>query len=83
MPASSDRRMPDALSTAMMAASRRSANPRPAHARSSRAISVPVKTGTSPVVTFGGRSPAIGSGTPSSADSHLKNCCSARYWLLA
>jgi hypothetical protein len=68
-------------STAMMAASRRCANPRPAHARSKSASSLPVKTGTSFPVTFGGCSPAIGSGRSSSADSHLNNCCSAWYWL--
>ena len=34
-------------------------------------------------VTFGGRSLAIGSGRSSSSAHHLKNCCSARYWLLA
>ena len=31
----------------------------------------------------GGCSLAIGSGSSSSAASHLKNCCRARYWLLA
>ena len=31
----------------------------------------------------GGCSPAVGSGSSSSAASHLKNCCKARYWLLA
>ena len=35
------------------------------------------------LVTRGGCSPAIGSGSSFSAASHLKNCCKARYWLLA
>ena len=35
------------------------------------------------LVTRGGCSPSIGSGSSSSAASHLKNCCKARYWLLA
>jgi hypothetical protein len=34
-------------------------------------------------VTLGGRSLAIGSGRPSLPAHHLKNCCKARYWLLA
>ena len=75
--------MPVAVSTAMIAVSRRWVKLRPAHARSSRASSSLVKTGTSLSVTRGGCSPAIGSGSWSSAASHLKNCCRARYWLLA
>jgi hypothetical protein len=71
------------LSTATIAVSRRCAKPRPAQARASRVSSGLVKTWTSLLLTFGGRSPAIGSGRSSSAASHLKNCCSARYWLLA
>ena len=67
----------------MIAASRRSGKPRPAHARSSRGSSSPAKTGTGLSGTRGGFSPAIGSGISSSTASHLKNCCSARYWLLA
>jgi hypothetical protein len=35
------------------------------------------------VVDSGGCSPSIGSGSWSSAASHLKNCWRARYWLLA
>jgi len=42
-----------------------------------------VNTGTSFWVTFGARRRAIGCGSCSSPASHLKNCCSARYWLLA
>jgi len=79
----SDSRMPVAVSTAMTAVSRRWAKLRPAHARSSRVSSPGVKTGTSLSATRGGCSPAIGSGSWSSAASHLKNCCRARYWLLA
>ena len=75
--------MPVAVNTAMIAVSRRCAKLRPAHARSSRVSSSGVKTGTSLAVTRGGYSPVIGSGSWSSADSHLKNCCRARYWLLA
>jgi len=75
--------MPVAVNTAMIAASRRWVKLRPAHARSSRVSSSGVKTGTSLAVTCGGCSPAIGSGRWSSAASHLKNCCRARYWLLA
>ena len=67
----------------MTAASRRCANPRPAHARSSADSSAALNTGTSFSVTLGGRSPVIGSGRSSSAASHLKNCCRPRYWLLA
>jgi hypothetical protein len=52
-------------------------------ARSSRSSSSPVNTGTGFSGTRGGLSPAIGSGTSSSAASHLKNCCSALNWLLA
>lgn len=47
---------------------------RPAHARSSSLSSVAAKTGTNRPATFGGCSPSIGSASPSSADSHLKNC---------
>ena len=67
----------------MIAVSRRWAKLQPAHACSSRASSSGVKTGTSLSVTRGGCSPAIGSGSSSSAASHLKKCCKARYWLLA
>ena len=67
----------------MIAVSRRWAKLRPAHARSSRVSSSGVKTGTSLAGTRGAASPAIGSGSSSSAASYLKNCCSARYWLLA
>jgi len=76
---------PDAgrLETAIIAESRRCAKLRPAHACSSRVSSSPVKTGTSFSVTRGGCSPDIGSGSSSSEASHLKNCCKARYWLLA
>ena len=42
-----------------------------------------MKTGTGWSGTCGGRSPAIGSPISSSAASHLKNCRSARNWLLA
>ncbi|MGO9218057.1 MAG: hypothetical protein ACLP5E_09880 [Streptosporangiaceae bacterium] len=82
-PAISASRMPVARNTAMIAASRRWANVRPAHAWSIRDSSSAVKTGTSFSAAAGGRSPAIGSGIPSSAASHRKNCCRARYWLLA
>jgi hypothetical protein len=75
--------MPVALSAAIMAASRRCWNERPAQARSSSVSSSPVKTGTGLSATCGGLSPAMGSGISSSSDSHLKNCCSARNWLLA
>ena len=75
--------MPVALNTAMIAVSRRCAKLRPAHAWSSLASSWPVKTGISCCGTGGGYSPAVGSGSSSSAASHLKNCCKARYWLLA
>jgi hypothetical protein len=76
-------KMPVALNTAMIAVSRRWAKLRPAHACSSFVSSPVVKTGTSFSVTRGGCSPSIGSGSSSSAASHLKNCCKARYWLLA
>ena len=82
-PASSDRRTPVARNTAISAASRRCVNARPAQARSSRGRSPSVKTGTGLPGTRGGFSPAVGSGTSSSAASHLKNCWRARYWLLA
>jgi len=42
-----------------------------------------VKTGTAVTVTFGARSRVIGSGHCSSAARHLKNCRSARNWMLA
>ena len=64
----------------MIAVSRRCVKLRPAQACSSRASSAPVNTGTSLSVTRGGCRPAIGSGSRSSAASHLKNCCRARYW---
>ena len=83
IPASSERRIPVARNTAIRAASRRCANARPAQARSSRGRSPAAKTGTGLSGTPGGFSPAIGSGTSSSAASHLKNCWRARYWLLA
>jgi len=83
MPATSASRMPVAWSTAMIAVSRRCAKLRPAQAWSSLVSSWLVKTGTSFSGTRGGCSPDIGSGSSSSADSHLKNCCRARYWLLA
>src|ERR1700677_2027027 len=83
IPASSDSRIPVASSNAMIAASRRSGKPRPTHTRASRESSSPAKIGTGLSVTRGGFSPAIGSGMSSSPASHLKNCCSARYWLLA
>jgi len=72
--------MPVAVNTATIAVSRRWAKLRPTHACSSRASSWLVKTGTSLAVTRGGCSPAIGSGSWSSAASHLKNWCRARYW---
>src|ERR1035441_4441864 len=81
--ASSDSRIPVARNTAITAASRRCANERPAQVRSSRDRSSAVKTGTGLAGTRGGLIPSIGSPTSSSAASHLKNCCSARYWLLA
>ena len=74
--------MPVALNTAMIAVSRRWANVRPWQAFSRADSSPLVKTGTSFPVTFGGRSRTIGSGSCSSSAHHLKNCCSARYWLL-
>jgi hypothetical protein len=58
-------------------------NDRPAQAFSSLDSSPLVKTGMSFSVTLGGRSLAIGSGRSSSPAHHLKNCCRARYWLLA
>jgi hypothetical protein len=75
--------MPVAVNTAMIAVSRRCAKLRPAQACSSRVSSWLVKTGMSLWLTCGGCSPAIGSDSWSSAASHLKNCCRARYWLLA
>jgi hypothetical protein len=65
-----------------MAASRRWANERPAHARSRRTSSSPLKTGTGLSGTRGGFSMDIGSGTSSSAASHLKTAA-ARNWLQA
>ena len=78
-PASSASRMPVARNTAMIAVSRRWVKVRPVHACSSRVSSSPVKTGTSLQVSAGDCSLAIGSGSSSSAASHLKNCCRARY----
>jgi hypothetical protein len=60
IPASSDRRMPVAVSTAMIAASRRAANGRPWQAFWSSDSSPLVKTGTAVTVTFGARSAGIG-----------------------
>src|SRR5271166_2737416 len=62
MPASSDSRIPVALSTAIMAASRHCWNDRPAHARSIRSSSPAAKTGTGLPGTCGGFSPAMGFG---------------------
>jgi len=67
----------------MIAASRRSSNELLRQTLPSRESSTLVKHGTGLPATFGGRSRAIGSGMPSSADSHRKNCCSARNWLRA
>jgi hypothetical protein len=75
--------MPVAVSTAMIAASRRWANERPWQVFSRADSSSLVNTGTSFSVTFGARSRAIGSGSCSSSASQRKNCCSARNWLLA
>lgn len=82
MPASSDSRIPVAPNTAIMAASRRCWN-EPAHARSSLAKVITVEDRDRLVRDVRRLSPIIGSGTSSSAASHLKNCCSARNWLLA
>ena len=67
----------------MIAASRRWPNGRPWHAFASAESSSLVNTGTSFSVTFGARSPAIGSAICSSSASQRKNCCKARNWLLA
>jgi hypothetical protein len=74
---------PVAVNTAMIAASRRAANDLPWQALFSSGSSTLVKTGTAVTVTFGARSRAIGSGSSSSAARHLKNCRSARNWMLA
>jgi len=71
------------VNTAMIAASRRAANDLPWQALSSSDSSTLVKTGTAITVTFGARSRAIGSGDSSSPARHLKNCRSARNWMLA
>jgi hypothetical protein len=83
VPASSPARIPVAVSTAMIAASRRWANVRPWQVFSRAESSSLVNTGTSFSLTFGARSGAIGSGICSSSASHRKNCCRARNWLLA
>jgi len=75
--------MPVAVNTAMIAASRRAANDLPWQALSSPDSSTLVKTGTAVTVTFGARSRVIGSGDCSSSARHLKNCRSARNWMLA
>ena len=75
--------MPVAVNTAMIAASRRAANDLPWQALFRSDSSTLVKTGTAVTVTFGARSRAIGSGSSSSAARHLKNCRSARNWMLA
>jgi hypothetical protein len=67
----------------MIAASRRAANVLPWQALASADSSTLVNTGTSRTVTLGARSRIIGSGTWSSAASHLKNCRRARNWMLA
>ena len=59
------------------------ANDLPWQAFSSADSSTLVNTGTAVTVTFGARSRAIGSGRSSSAACHLKNCRSARNWMLA
>ena len=71
--------MPVARNTARIAASRRWANVLPWHALPSLESSTLVKNGTGLSLTAGARSPAIGSGTSSSAASHPKNCRSDRY----
>ena len=48
-----------------------------------RILGVVDDPGQSFSVTRGGRSLAIGFGRPSSPAHHSKNCCKARYWLLA
>ena len=75
--------MPVAWNTAMIAASRRAANVLPRQAFSKADSSRLVNTGTSRTATLGARSLAIGSGISSSVASHLKNCRSARNWMLA
>jgi hypothetical protein len=74
--------MPVAVSTAMIAASRRAANDRPWQALASFDSSPLVNTGTAVTVTFGARSRVIGSGSRPRRP-HLKNCRSARNWMLA
>jgi len=83
IPAISDSPMPVARNTAMIAAARRCAKLPPRQVPSSCNSSTLVKTGTVPIVTVGARSRAIGSGSSSSAASHLKNCRRARNWMLA
>ena len=75
--------MPVAVNTAMIAASRRAANDRPWQAPCSSDSSTLVNTGTAVTVTLGARSRVIGSGESSSPARHLKNCRSARNWMLA
>ena len=72
-----------AVNTAMIAASRRAANDLPWQALPSADSSTLVDTGTAVTVTFGARSRAIRSGDCSSSARHLKNCRSARNWMLA
>ena len=76
--------MPVALNTAMMAVSRRCAKvaagaglvqPGQLVAGEDRDQLLRDRRGL--------HSPSVGSGSSSSAASHLKNCCRARYWLLA
>jgi hypothetical protein len=60
--------------------------PPPLHVTRSAASSSSVKTGMSLSPIFGGLRFATGLGRGSSGSSvacHLKNCCSARNWLLA
>ena len=75
--------MPVAVNTAMIAAPRRAANDLPWQALPSSDSSTLVNTGTAVKVTCGARSRAIGSGDSSSSARHLKNCRSARNWMLA
>ena len=63
IPASSDSRMPVAVNTAMIAASRRAANDRPWQAPCSSDSSTLVNTGTAVTVTLGARSRVIGAGS--------------------
>ncbi len=83
MPAISDSRMPVALNNSMIAWSRLSTNVLPRHVFDSEDSSSAVNTGTIFTPTLGGFSRAIGLGCSSSSAYHLKNCCSARNWLLA